>query len=750
MLYERLLNPELLNKSLESILQKGSAGGIDHRSAVEVNDNKETELKNILKQLQDGSYTPEPYLQISIPKDENERRRLGLLSVRDKIVQHAILQIIEPLIEPRFIDETFAYRHHKGAVQAIHAVKHIMYHRKASWFVRCDIDNFFENIPHQPLFGLLEDLLHDEQLVNLILLCLQMGSIDDHLRWKESSKGIPQGAVLSPIIANFYLNHFDHLIHDQYCGYIRYADDIMLLSYSETEANRLFKIAVAYLASLKLAFNSNSVIAPVSGGVEFLGINIFPDRLTLTQKKIYALKEKIKSSLRFEYGVIVKKYTETIQGISRYYGQLIPQQELENLDEFQYAQLRLVLEQYTFKSIASKKKALEPILFLSSAYRNKRTELLAELTGRKISKSSPPVGEVTINPESLIAVKKKEFEKRYTQSMELIISLPGVFIGKSKFDITVKLKGELVMKVPLVNLTHLSVVSDGTSMSSHLIFYCAEKNIPIDFFDPHGHPLAKIYPSHTTDAELWIAQLKANENGKAAEIMSRLVQYKIRNQVNLVHYYHKYHGRNAAYDQLFKETILKMELLEGEAGAISDSDLNIRRGKLLSSEGRAAAMYWDFVKTLLPSQTGFEGRERKGATDLVNMMLNYGYGILYSRIWNALMSARLNAYISYLHSYQHGEPTLSFDLIEVFRQQVVDRPVIAMLNRGEKTPIENGLLTMETRKLLAEHIMERLNRKENYRGEERTLSEIMRLQALHLGDYISGKEQTYKPYVAKW
>jgi CRISPR-associated endonuclease Cas1 len=246
-------------------------------------------------------------------------------------------------------------------------------------------------------------------------------------------------------------------------------------------------------------------------------------------------------------------------------------------------------------------------------------------------------------------------------------------------------------------------------------------------------------------------QIKAIENQKGKAIALQLVQSKIKNQINLLKYFNKYHKHT---DQDFANTFLvnieKMKKIYLETKIDIADDHQTYSGILFSIEGRAAAIYWDTIVNLIDDDSDFISRTQQGAKDLTNSMLNYGYAILYSRVWDALVRVKLNPYISYLHAHQDGKPTLVFDFIESFRQQAVDRVVIALLQKGEKFKIEDGLLDEESRKKLSQNILERLHRYELYRGERRRFSEIIKIQARHLANYISGEDPSFKPYISKW
>lgn len=127
----------------------------------------------------------------------------------------------------------------------------------------------------------------------------------------------------------------------------------------------------------------------------------------------------------------------------------------------------------------------------------------------------------------------------------------------------------------------------------------------------------------------------------------------------------------------------------------------------MSYEAQGAQAYWKYVRQLLEDDNvAFETRSRKGATDLVNCMLNYGYAILYSHIWRVVLSQQMNPFERVLHVRQYGKPTFVFDLIKVFRCQAVERIVIALGQKKERLEISNSVLNEDTRKVLAAHIME--------------------------------------------
>ena len=175
------------------------------------------------------------------------------------------------------------------------------------------------------------------------------------------------------------------------------------------------------------------------------------------------------------------------------------------------------------------------------------------------------------------------------------------------------------------------------------------------------------------------------------------------------------------------------------------------RGQILSIEGRAAKKYWDALKQVIPERYGWPGRRGRGARDPVNAALSYGYGILYGQIERALVLAGLDPYGGFIHTDRPGKPSLVFDLIEEFRQVVVDRTVVGMANKGMKLELDDkGLLVEEARRAVAEKVLARLEAAERYERKRQPLRVIIQSQARHIATFVRGDRAVYEPFVARW
>ncbi len=337
--------------------------------------------------------------------------------------------------------------------------------------------------------------------------------------------------------------------------------------------------------------------------------------------------------------------------------------------------------------------------------------------------------------------------------MDLIVEGNGLFLGKHQGRFRVSRQGKTLSEAPVIHLHQVIVVDTGVAISSDVVRTCAEEGIPIHFLSATGQHVAGLYSAGLNGTVLTRrAQLAAFEDARGVALARAFVLGKIENQRALVRYIAKY--RKEAEPALFEElTLVAAELGDHvyEAEQLSARQVSELRDQLLSVEGRAAQRYWGAIKRVIPESLAWPGRETQGATDPFNMALNYGYGFLYPQVEQALILAGLDPYGGFLHADRPGRPSLKLDLIEEFRQAVVDRTLIGLVNRGfalERD--EQGRLEKVTRDRLIERVKERLESTELYEGKRQPLRFILQCQARHLATFVRGERETYTPFVAGW
>lgn len=322
--FKTLCSIDHLLSSWDSIKKKNSSGGIDGESVAEFDANLKINLTKLSEELTARKWIPHPYLKIEIPKNKTEKRKLGLLAVRDKVVQQAIRLLIEPKLENMFLNNSYGYRPDKGTVKAIKRVLQERQRKSIQWALKLDIDNYFDNIDHDILEARVKAVVADEEIVRLIMLCIKMGIVSQDVKWEDVEKGVPQGAVLSPLLANLYLHSMDQHITSRTKAYIRYADNFIILTDTEETARAICADTETYLKEkLKLPLNK-PIITPLYEGINFLGITIKKDSFGISNEKRAEILKKI-SSLNIRGHGLDRNSAKQWSGIIFYYGQLLPE-----------------------------------------------------------------------------------------------------------------------------------------------------------------------------------------------------------------------------------------------------------------------------------------------------------------------------------------------------------------------------------------------------------------------------------------
>ena len=337
--------------------------------------------------------------------------------------------------------------------------------------------------------------------------------------------------------------------------------------------------------------------------------------------------------------------------------------------------------------------------------------------------------------------------------MELIVEGKGMFVGKHQGRLRVSHEKKVVTEVPLIHLERVLIVDTGVAISSDVVRVCSEEGIPIHFLTNRGQPIAALYSAGLIGTVLTRrAQLLAYESAKGVAIAKAFVHGKLENQANLLRYMAKYRKETdeALHDEM-SLVALEMRDYQHELQQLQAERVDQLRERVMSIEGRAAQRYWATIARIIPEQLAWPGRETYGALDPFNSALNYGYGILYFQVEQALVLAGLDPYAGFLHADRPGKPSLVLDLIEEFRQTVVDRTIIGMVNKH--MPIEQDeqfLLSKATREKIAEKVKERLASSELYEKKRQALRFILQTQARHLALFMRGEREHYEAFTAGW
>ena len=335
---------------------------------------------------------------------------------------------------------------------------------------------------------------------------------------------------------------------------------------------------------------------------------------------------------------------------------------------------------------------------------------------------------------------------------ELMVTTPGHFVGIRSGQIVVRQKQTIIAEMPSMQLKGLTLAGRGVSLSSDLVSFCAEQDIHIHFIDGLGKIVSVAYPPSGLSVDLHIRQIKHAEDDTGHQIARMIIYGKVKNQHALLKYFGKY--RRSKSDRFNELLILREPEMKDLIAKIchirSDGDDKEFKQKLMGFEGAFGAIYWKLISSLLPETANFSARHREGATDLINSLLNYGYGVLYSRILDIVIRKGLNPACSFLHACQSDRPSLIYDIIEEFRAFGVDRAVFTLINRRQCLELDkDSRLTDNTRKKLAQAVLDRLSSEMIFRQKRIALEKIIEHQVDHLKQVMmtGGK---YRPFLARW
>ena len=367
-----------------------------------------------------------------------------------------------------------------------------------------------------------------------------------------------------------------------------------------------------------------------------------------------------------------------------------------------------------------------------------------ELEPVPIEVSTPPeAGEVRVD-EGIALVKTED-------SSQLVLSGFGLFLRKKSERLLVKKGKTLVYQFPFFRLTEVVVASRGIGLSSDVVQELCQRGIRVSFLDNRGQPYAMLTsPMLSATIQARREQLLAFHDERGLSFARAIIVGKLTNQERLLRYFGKYLKKADPERFALLEPLAKtLKAHKAKVKAVTGGCIDECRDTLMGLEGAAGRLYWDGVRHILGQKVEFFGREHRGATDAVNSMLNYGYGMLYAQVWGAVLNAGLEPFAGFLHVDRPGKPSLVLDLVEEFRQPVVDRAVLAHVNLGEEIRLTQGLLEAETRKALVQRVLERLQATEKYRGKRYQVRSIMQMQARRLASHVRG-DGTYKAFTFKW
>jgi len=326
-LFEKILSRNNLNRAYLQVVRNKGAAGSDGITYDQLLPYLKEHREELLVKLHNGTYRPQPVLRVEIPKPDGGVRKLGIPTVIDRMIQQAINQVLQPIFDPTFSDNSFGFRPKRSAHQAIIQAKSY-YEQGYKYVVDMDMKAYFDTVNHDKLMHHIEKKVQDKRVLRLIRQYLKSGIMVNGL-FQASEEGTPQGGNLSPLLSNIYLNEFDKLLTTRGHKFVRYADDCNIYVKSRRAGYRVMESSTNFLeGELKLTVNreKSAVGSPLKR--KFLGFCLLATKngvkIRPHQKAKSTVKQKLKKITKRNRGrsieVLFKQIKQLMTGWINYYG----------------------------------------------------------------------------------------------------------------------------------------------------------------------------------------------------------------------------------------------------------------------------------------------------------------------------------------------------------------------------------------------------------------------------------------------
>lgn len=342
-----------LQNAFNQVWSNGGSAGIDGCSVKAFEAQEEQQLQQLSQELKSGTYRPRAVKRVWIPKaGSNEKRPLGIPVVRDRVVQTALRNVIEPIFERDFAEQSYGFRPRRGTKDALRRVQELL-NQAHHWVVDADIKGYFDSINHRQLMAKVGTKISDGRVLELIESYLKVGVMEQCKGWEASEQGTPQGGVISPLLANIYLDKLDWIISNAGMQMVRYADDLVVLCTSQIQAQSALTLISEWIqeAQLQLHPQKTKIIdATQPGGFEFLGYHFERGYKWPRQKSVLKVREAVRkhtgrtNGQSFEY--TIARLNPILRGWYNYFrhGKV---HTLGNLDGWVRGRLRSILRKRT-------------------------------------------------------------------------------------------------------------------------------------------------------------------------------------------------------------------------------------------------------------------------------------------------------------------------------------------------------------------------------------------------------------------
>ena len=324
-LIDKVSAPRVLLWAFARVKANGGAAGVDHQTIAMYEQQLEQQTEYLARTLQEGSYQPAAIRREWIPKaGSREERPLGIPTVRDRVVEKALQATIEPIFERDFAEHSYGFRPGRGCKDALRRVDQLLKEGQ-TWVVDADLKSYFDTIPHERLLKQVAEKVADGRVLELLRKYLEQRVLERMREWQPEA-GTPQGAVISPLLSNIYLDPLDQIMAARGIEMVRYADDFVLLCHSEAAGQRALDLVQQWTSEVGLRLHPEKtrlVDATQPGGFDFLGYHFERGLRRPRRQSLKKLKDTIRVKTRRTNGqslqVIIANVNRTTKGWFGYF-----------------------------------------------------------------------------------------------------------------------------------------------------------------------------------------------------------------------------------------------------------------------------------------------------------------------------------------------------------------------------------------------------------------------------------------------
>ena len=364
-LLEEILTKENLNKAYKKVYQNKGASGVDGVTVYEIKEYIQNNSDEILNQLRSRKYKPQPVKRVQIPKENGKKRNLGIPTVMDRIIQQAMVQVLSPIYEEQFSDNSFGFRPNRSAEQAVIKALELL-NDGNDWIVDIDLEKFFDTVNQDRLITIIRRTIKDGDVVSLIMRYLKAGVMENG-KVKATKVGTPQGGNLSPLLSNIMLNELDKELEARGLNFVRYADDCIILVKSEKAANRVLSSITKYIEKklgLKVNAEKSKVTRPTQ--TKYLGFSFWATKggkwkpkphLKSYQKLKRKLKQLTNRSWSTSLDNRIKQINYLVRGWVNYFRIANMKNTIIEIDKHLRTRIRVIIWKQ-WKRISRREKAL--------------------------------------------------------------------------------------------------------------------------------------------------------------------------------------------------------------------------------------------------------------------------------------------------------------------------------------------------------------------------------------------------------